>query len=643
MPKPNSSYYRNITNSRIHNAMRYLTCLILATVTSAVFAAEVAENTPPTFADTFNQWLQDHTQTPPEPAKPTTEAATTTPVIQSPAVEAPVVEAPVVEAPVAEPDVFSSPAAPANAIASAHPLATQAGFEILNMGGNAFDAAIAVSAALAVVEPSGSGLGGGGFYLLHQASNNQQIMLDAREKAPLAARRNMYLDGKGDVIPGLSLDGPLAAGIPGIPAALAHLAERYGRLSLSDCLQPALRLAEQGFVIDARMRKHLKFRQRAILKSPAAAKVLLKNGKVPPPDHRILQPDLAKTLRAIAESGAAGFYSGPVADKLIVGVRDGGGIWTLEDLAAYQVIERSPVSFYYGDYRIVSAPLPSSGGIVMAITLQILDGYSLDSLDDAQQVHYLVEAMRRAYHDRAQYLGDADFTTLPIERLLSAEYATQWRNTIKADKATPSSSLTPIAAAQGVGEDTTHFSILDQLGNRVAATLSLNLPFGAAFIPPGTGVLLNDQMDDFSKKPGEPNAYGLIQSEANAIEPGKRMLSSMSPTFIESDRGIAILGTPGGSRIISMVMLAALDYMRGKTAQQIVAAPRFHHQYLPDIILYEPRGLSANRVRRLAQLGHGMTPSPRQYGNLQIITWDYDSDTLNAAADPRGVGLARIE
>ena len=530
----------------------------------------------------------------------------------------------------------------AAAIASAHPLATDAGFEILAAGGNAFDAAVAVSAALAVVEPYSSGLGGGGFWLLHVADETRDVMVDGRERAPLAAHRDMYLDAQGEVIPGASMNGPLAAGIPGEPAALAHLAERYGRLPLAESLAPAIRLAREGFEVDAHYRRMAAFRRDVLLESEAASRIFLRDGEVPEEGALIRQPELADTLQALAGQGREGFYAGRIARRLVEGVRAAGGIWTQRDLDEYAVVEREPVRGEYHGIRITSAAPPSSGGIALVSMLNILEGYGLQRLGKVERTHLIVEAMRRAYRDRAVYLGDSDFVEVPDAMLTSPHYAAGLRNGIRRDQATPSTSL-PGPEAFGGGHHTTHFSILDRDGNRVAATLSINYPFGSGFMVPGTGVLLNDEMDDFSAKPGVPNAYGLVGTEANAIAPGKRMLSSMSPTFVETDDRIGILGTPGGSRIITRVLQGILDFAAGRPVDAWVSAPRFHHQYLPDAIQFEPGAFDAEVQRRLEAMGHALEPLNNTYGNMQAILWNRETGEVRAASDPRGMGLARVE
>jgi len=529
-----------------------------------------------------------------------------------------------------------------HAIATAHPMATEAGFEILNKGGNAFDAAVAVSATLAVVEPYSSGIGGGGFWLLQQAGSHKPVMIDGREKAPLAATRNMYQDEQGNVIPGLSVDGPLAAGIPGEPAALVYISQHYGKLPLSISLAPAIRAANNGFKVTPHYQRMAKFRLKALQASPAAAKIFLKNNKVPEPGYVIRQPDLANTLKLIAQKGHAGFYQGEVASKLVNGIRKAGGIWQQKDFEQYQVATRKPVVGEYQGYRITSAAPPSSGGIALMTMLNILSGYEVAHYQPIKRTHVIVEAMRRAYRDRAKFLGDTDFVKVPVKSLISEKYGYSLRRTINTRKATPSSSLGGVADTSG-GNHTTHFSILDKQGNRVAATLSINYSFGSGFMPEGTGVLLNDEMDDFSAKPGVPNVYGLIGAEANAIEPGKRMLSSMSPTFVEDDSRLAILGTPGGSRIITMVLHGILGVVENKTAQQIVRQPRFHHQFLPDVIQYEKGAFTDDTMAELQFMGHQLKELDNTYGNMQVVIWNKRSQTLDAASDPRGEGLAKIQ
>lgn len=525
------------------------------------------------------------------------------------------------------------------AIASAHPVATAAGFEVLEAGGNAFDAAVAVSATLAVVEPYSSGMGGGGFWLLQPAAA-AAVMIDGRESAPAAAHRRMYQDADGEIVQGLSVDGPLAAAIPGQAAALAHIARDYGELPLARSLAPAIRAAREGFEVTPHYRRMAGFRLEALRASPAAAEVFLLDGEVPPLGHVVRQPDLAGTLEALGQEGAAGFYTGPVARKLVEGTRAAGGIWTRADLADYRVVEREPVAGEYQGHRIVSASPPSSGGVALITMLNILSELAPDAAPTGQREHAVIEAMRRAYRDRAEYLGDPDHVDVPVERLTHPFYAAGLAAGIRLDRATPSDTLAGIGA-EPAGPHTSHFSILDRAGNRVAATLSINYPFGSGFVPPGTGVLLNDEMDDFSAKPGTPNVYGLVGAEANAIAPGKRPLSSMSPTIVESEERITILGTPGGSRIITMVLHGTLAAVDGADAGTVVSRPRYHHQYLPDEVEVERDALSDDVAEHLRGLGHRLrTVDP--YGNMQAVIWDRRTGDVEAASDPRGEGEAGV-
>lgn len=537
--------------------------------------------------------------------------------------------------------IFSSNLHAAAGIATAHPMATRAGEKILAEGGNAFDAAVAISAALAVVEPYSSGIGGGGFYLLHRSSDGFETMLDAREKAPLKAHRDMYLDKKGNIIRNASMDGALSAGIPGVPAALEHLSKKYGKLSLKQSLQAAIAYARNGFKVDAHYRRMAGFRLKALRASPDAAKIFLRNNEVPAEGEIIKQADLADTLSAIAEKGSAGFYTGVTAKKLIRGVTQSGGIWGNDDLKKYSVVERKPISGQFHEMKITSAAPPSSGGIALVEILNQLSFYSLSGMEKPEAIHLAIEAMRRTYRDRAQFLGDTDFVAVPVERLTDKNYAAGLAATIHPDKATPSN-LLPGVSHENNSRDTTHFSVIDHQGNRVSATLSINYPFGSGFVPPGTGVLLNDEMDDFSAKPGVPNAYGLVGAEANAIEPGKRMLSSMSPTFLETDERLAVIGTPGGSRIITMVLLGSLRFYFGANADDIVNGPRFHHQYLPDIVSYEPNTYNEKIIQSLKNKNHTLDQAKNTWGNMQLVIWDKTNKKISVASDKRGAGQAII-
>ena len=546
---------------------------------------------------------------------------------------------PVATADTARPAVATRPAvAHKGAIASAYPLASQAGEEILKEGGNAFDAAVAVAAALSVVEPSSSGLGGGGFFLLHRQADGFETMVDAREKAPGAATRDMYLDKAGEEIPNASTNGPISSAIPGEPAAFEYLARKYGKLPLKQSLQPAIRLARDGFPLYARLQYGIKAKHDILARSPDAAKAFLTaDGNVPEVGAIIKQPELARTLEAIANQGAKGFYEGGVAQNLVAGVRAGGGIWTLEDLKNYRVVERKPLIGEYHGARIITASPPSSGGIAVLDSLNILAGFDLHDEDSATRKHLIIEAMRRAYRDRAIFLGDPDFIKMPLQQLMSVDYAAGQRSSIRADKAMPSD-LLPGIESEPKGMNTTHFSVLDAAGNRAAVTITVNLFFGSGYMPAGTGVLLNNEMDDFSTKPGRPNVFGLIGNTANSIAPNKRSLSSMSPTFVETQKGMMIIGSPGGSTIISQVLLGVLNYVDGMSAADIVKYPHYHHQYLPDEVGYEQGALTDGEIAKLQSMGHKLRLSNRQWGNMQVITWDFASGKVEAASDPRGEG-----
>lgn len=537
-------------------------------------------------------------------------------------------------------------ALPGDACATAHPLATEACLEVLRDGGNAFDAAVAASAAIAVVEPSGSGLGGGGFWLLHREADGGETFVDGRETAPAAATERMYQSADGQALPERSRDGALGAGIPGEPAALAHIAETYGRLPLARTLQPAIRYAAEGFAVDAKLARSIA--ESAARLSPAAREILLPAGRPLQAGEALRQPQLARVLRALARSGAAGFYEGEVARQLVEGVRAAGGIWTAEDLRRYRVVERRPLVTGFRGYRIVTAPPPSAGGLALAQIFQQLEALGWTDDGSVGSKHRMIEAMRRAYRDRAAWLGDPDFVVVPLTRLASRSHALQQAATIRPERATPSAELPPPAPEGG---NTTHISVIDRAGNRVAATLSINLPFGSGFVAPGTGVFLNDEMDDFSAAPTASNAYGLVGSRPNRVQPGKRPLSSMTPTFVEGPRGALVIGTPGGSRIPTMVALGILGWIDGKSAAAVAALPRYHHQYLPDAVLFEPEAFTPEQQAQLSALGHVLKPpaaaslnlQPGSFGNLQLVSWEPASGKLDAAADPRAVGSGKVQ
>ena len=538
------------------------------------------------------------------------------------------------------------------AIASAHALATDAGFEVLDKGGNAFDAAVAVSAALSVVEPISSGLGGGGFFLLHQAQGaGKDVFIDAREAAPAAATMDQYRTADGKLDSDRAENGPWAAAIPGLPAALVHVAGKYGRLPLAESLAPAIRLARDGFPVYARLERGYAARREVMERYPGTRAVFLAGGQPPRQGQLLKQPDLARTLELLASHGFDGFYRGPVARKLVAGVRAEGGRWTADELAAYRVHEREPLRFGYRGWEVVTAPPPSSGGVALAQMMQILAGWDLAKLDPALRTHLTIESMRRAFRDRTFYLGDPDFVHVPVDVLTSPYYAAGLRATINPEKATPSDSLSGLPTPLE-DEETTHFSIVDADGNRAAVTQTVNLLFGSGLVPPGTGVLLNNEMDDFALQPGQPNAFGVMGFDANAPAPGKRPLSSMTPTFMVAPDRVAVLGTPGGSRIITMVLLGALGFADGLGAQEVAALPRYHHQWMPDVVQAESGAFDAALAAKLRAMGHVLKlpedsvsgrASSHTWGNMQTVFWDRRGNVLSGGSDPRNdVGSAQV-
>jgi len=523
-------------------------------------------------------------------------------------------------------------------IATAHPLATKAGYEILEMGGNAFDAAVTVSAVLSVVEPYSSGLGGGGFFLLHNAEDGQSVFVDAREKAPSMADRDMYLDENGDVLRTASLNGPLASGIPGLPAALHHVANNHGSMPLYKLLEPAIRLARDGFPAYERLITALNVAKKSRTLSPKFKAVFMPNDQLPEVGQLIKQPELAKTLEIIASNGHDGFYKSFFTQKMIDEARQDGSIWLADDFKNYSVVEREPIKVNFLGAQLTTAPPPSSGGTTIATILNIISEFDFIEMDISTRTHLVVESMRRAYRDRAFFLGDPDFVDVPIKKLTSKEHASILAQSIDMNAATPIHEDDQLDEkyAWNEGSHTTHFSILDMDGNRAAVTQTINTWFGSGYMLPSSGLILNNEMDDFSAKPFAPNRYGLVHGEQNSIQPNKRMLSSMTPTFIESEKGLAILGTPGGARIITMVLLSILDYFEGGTAETMTATKRFHHQFLPDVIRYEKDAFTEETITILESKGHTLQEIS-SYGNMQVVTWEKDSGDVSSSSDPRGI------
>ena len=491
-------------------------------------------------------------------------------------------------------------------VVSAHRLASQAGIDVLKQGGNAVDAAVAVAYALAVTFPEAGNIGGGGFMTIRMA-DGRTTFIDFRETAPGKATPTMYQDKAGNVIPGLSTRGHLAAGIPGTVAGLELARAKFGTRGRAPLMAAAIALASKGFVLDQGDADMLADGAEDFAKDPASAAIFLNQGKPWKKGQRWIQADLGRTLAAIAVGGNTAFYNGPIAAKIAASSQRHGGIMTTADFAAYKAVERKPIECDYRGFHVISAPPPSSGGVVICETLNILEGWPMGQLGfhSAQGVHYTTEALRRAFHDRNMNLGDPDFVTADVGKFTSKAYADQLRAGISADKATPSSSL-PGPGTGKEGQSTTHFSVVDKAGNAVSLTYTLNDWFGARVTAEGTGILLNDEMDDFSAKPGFPNMYGLVEGTNNAIAPGKRPLSSMTPTIVTRDGNLAmVVGTPGGSHIptgVLQVMVNVIDY--DMTLTEAVDAPRIHAQWLPDVIFYEKDSLSADTMAVLQAKGH---------------------------------------
>ncbi len=507
-------------------------------------------------------------------------------------------------------------AAPNGMVVTAQHLASQVGVDVLRKGGNAVDAAVAVGYALAVVYPAAGNLGGGGFMTL-QLADGRKTFLDFREKAPLAATANMYLDKEGNVIKGLSTNGHLAVGVPGTVSGMEYAREKYGTLSRAALIAPSIALAEKGFALDQGDIDMFQTATADFQKDPVSGAIFLNKGQPFAVGQKLVQKDLAKTLKAISAKGTDGFYKGWVGSAIVASSQAGKGILTQADLDQYKTRELAPVECDYRGYRVVSAPPPSSGGVVICEMLNILEGYPLKDLGfrSAQSVHYQIEAMRHAYVDRNSYLGDPDFVKNPLDRLLDKGYAEKIRAVIDPNKAGVSKDIKP-GVAPHEGSNTTHYSITDQWGNAASVTYTLNDWFGAKVTAAKTGVLLNNEMDDFTSKIGVPNMYGLVQGEANAIAPGKRPLSSMSPTIVSKDgKPVFVVGTPGGSRIITAVLhtiLNVVDY--GMNVQEAVDAPRFHQQWLPDVTNVETFALSPDTRKILVDMGHNLgVPQPANH------------------------------
>ena len=546
-------------------------------------------------------------------------------------------------------NIFSPVEAAHGMVASDSMLATRVGVEIMRQGGNAIDSAVAVGFALAVTLPNAGNLGGGGFMLIHHSQSGQDIALDFRETAPAAARRNMYLDASGDLIPGESLYTHRAIGVPGTVAGLLKALEKYGTLPRATVMAPAIALARDGFPIPPTLAKTLQAEADVLQQWPATKKIFFKAPTACSPSpcasdaphiplqtgDILRQTDLANTLERIAQQGAKGFYEGTTAEKIAAEMKAHNGVIGLADLKAYLAVERRPISGNYRGYRIVSMPPPSSGGAHVVQILNILERYSLGELGagSAQAIHLMSEAMKLAYTDRAEYMGDPDFVSVPVGGLTSRRYADSLAARIDAGRARPGNTLRPGKPQPYESNQTTHYSVADNAGNVVSTTYTLNLNFGSGIVAAGTGVLMNNEMDDFSAKAGVPNAYGLLGGDANAVQAGKRPLSSMMPVIVlKNGKPWLVTGSPGGARIITTVLqtlVNAIDY--GMNPAESAAQPRFHHQGMPDELRIE-RGFSPDTLQRLTSMGHNIAVKPVM-GRTHTIQWH--DGMLYGASDPR--------
>ena len=521
-------------------------------------------------------------------------------------------------------------------------LAARIGVDVLQRGGNAVDAAVAVGFAMAVTYPRAGNIGGGGFMIIHRAGGDD-IAIDYREIAPQAIDKDSFLDAQGNADPQKSRDSALAIGVPGTVAGLSLAESKYGsgKFTLVDLIAPAIALARDGIAVADDTADSLPIDRPRLARWPSSAQIFLKaDGAVLAPGDRLVQPDLANTLQAVAKDGPRAFYEGAIAQKLAAAVQAAGGVMTADDLKAYRAIERTPVRGSYRGYDIVSMPPPSSGGVALIEMLNILEGYDLAHDDPAQALFLMVEAMKRAYADRAWFLGDPDKVQIPVARLTSKNYAADWRATIDPAHATPASEIRTGAEIKAEGRNTTHFSVVDSFGNAVANTYTLNFSYGVGLVAAGTGVLLNNELDDFAAKADAPNAYGLLGYDANAPGPGKRPLSSMTPTIVLKDgKPLLVTGTPGGSRIISAVLQVVVDVIdRGMDIASAVSAPRLHNQWMPDQVLVEP-SFAGDLVAALAARGDAVTVAKlTSSANSIVVT----PSGFVGAADPRTRGALAV-
>lgn len=520
-------------------------------------------------------------------------------------------------------------------VASEQGLATQVGLDILKQGGNAIDAAVAVGFALAVVLPNAGNIGGGGFMVLHDDKTGKDVAIDFREIAPAKASRDMYLDNQGNVIDGKSLFTHDASGVPGTVAGMEYALKKWGTMPLSKVLEPAIKLADKGFIVSDVLAQTLKEEKSTLGKWSASKAIFFKNGEPLKSGDLLVQKDLAKSLRLIAKQGAKAFYQGEIATKIAKEMQSHGGTMTLEDLKAYKVVERQPIIGDYRGYKVVTMPPPSSGGVHLIEILNMLEHYPIkeDGVNSAKNIHHMAESMKLAYADRSEYLGDPDFVKIPVTGLTSKAYANERVKTIDDNKARLSSTIKPGKPQPYESDQTTHFSVMDKAGNAVAVTYTLNLNFGSGIVVEGTGILLNNEMDDFSVKPGVPNAFGLVGGTANAIEAKKRPLSSMTPTIVmKNNKPWLVTGSPGGARIITTVLQSVVNTIDHEmNPAEAIITPRVHHQWLPDELRVE-EGISPDTIKLLQDKGHKVvTKAPM--GRIQII--QADDSGFYGYSDPR--------
>jgi gamma-glutamyltranspeptidase/glutathione hydrolase len=522
-------------------------------------------------------------------------------------------------------------------VATSHTLATEVALEVLKNGGNAIDAAVTAGFALAVTQPRSGNIGGGGFMLISRGDGSDPEAIDYREKAPAAATETMFQNESGEVVRNRSRFTHLAAGVPGTVAGLALALERHGTITLKQALAPAIKLAQDGFVVPQRFTEGLEQARERLERWPATRDTFYKeDGSARQPGERFRQPELAATLQRIADNGVKGFYEGETADLIASEMERNGGLITHQDLKDYRPVVRAPVHGNYRGYDIFSMSPPSSGGTHIVQILNILEGFPMAEFghNSADAIHHMAEAMKLAYADRSKYLGDTDYVEVPLVGLTSKGYADELRKGIDPARARPASDINPGQPAAWESPETTHFSVVDKWGNAVSNTYTINFSYGSGITVEGAGFLLNNEMDDFSAKPGVPNAYGLIGGEANKVEPGKRMLSSMSPTIVKKDgKNVLVTGSPGGSRIITTTLQVILNVIdHGMNIQTAVSAPRMHHQWLPDEIRIE-QGISPDTIRLLQERGHTVVGGSAM-GAIQSILIDEDG-VLNGGADPR--------